>query len=74
MFLFEFRKERTMLDSILAKDAVIVPYKGILKACAMYLPVNCYTFQHPLTESVVFEICLTLVGIFDRIFGLVVTV
>lgn len=29
-----------MLDPILAADAVIMPYKGILKACAMSLPVS----------------------------------
>lgn len=44
-----FWKERTMLDSILAKDAVIVPYKGILKACAMYLP-NLWISRHSLRK------------------------
>lgn len=29
-----------MLDSILSEDAVIMPCKGILKACAMSLPVS----------------------------------
>ncbi|XP_054823296.1 protein arginine N-methyltransferase 1.6 [Prosopis cineraria] len=33
-----FWKDRTTLDSILSEDAVIVPRKGILKACAMSLP------------------------------------
>ncbi|KAA8522229.1 hypothetical protein F0562_012902 [Nyssa sinensis] len=33
-----FWKERTMLDPILSDDAVIMPCKGILKACAMSLP------------------------------------
>ncbi|KAL4178750.1 hypothetical protein AMTRI_Chr13g116670 [Amborella trichopoda] len=33
-----FWKERTTLDPILSKDAVIMPCKGILKACAMFLP------------------------------------
>ncbi|CAK9181984.1 unnamed protein product [Ilex paraguariensis] len=33
-----FWKERTMLESVLSKDVVIMPCKGILKACAMSLP------------------------------------
>ncbi|XP_077246907.1 protein arginine methyltransferase 7 isoform X2 [Tasmannia lanceolata] len=33
-----FWKERTILDSILSEDVVIMPCKGILKACAMSLP------------------------------------
>ncbi|KAM3375560.1 protein arginine N-methyltransferase 1.6 [Capsicum galapagoense] len=33
-----FWKERSLLDSILSEDAVIMPCKGLLKACAMYLP------------------------------------
>ncbi|KAF7150741.1 hypothetical protein RHSIM_Rhsim02G0165500 [Rhododendron simsii] len=33
-----FWKERTMLDPVLSKDALIMPCKGILKACAMSLP------------------------------------
>ncbi|KAG9452233.1 hypothetical protein H6P81_005137 [Aristolochia fimbriata] len=33
-----FWKERTMLESILSEDVVIMPCKGILKACAMSLP------------------------------------
>ncbi|KAL5697263.1 type III protein arginine methyltransferase [Ranunculus cassubicifolius] len=33
-----FWKERTMLDSVLSEDVVIMPYKGLLKACAMSLP------------------------------------
>ncbi|KAF3448338.1 hypothetical protein FNV43_RR09051 [Rhamnella rubrinervis] len=33
-----FWKERTLLDSVLAEDAIILPYKGMLKACAMSLP------------------------------------
>ncbi|XP_027080548.2 protein arginine N-methyltransferase 1.6 isoform X1 [Coffea arabica] len=33
-----FWKERTMLDSVLSKDVLIVPCKGILRACAMSLP------------------------------------
>ncbi|KAJ8461639.1 hypothetical protein OPV22_034565 [Ensete ventricosum] len=33
-----FWKERTLLDSILAEDAVIMPCKGILKVCAMSIP------------------------------------
>lgn len=33
-----FWKERTMLDPVLSDGAVIMPYKGILKACAMSLP------------------------------------
>ncbi|XP_012843079.1 PREDICTED: LOW QUALITY PROTEIN: protein arginine N-methyltransferase 1.6 [Erythranthe guttata] len=32
------RKERTLLDSILSKDVLIMPCKGLLKVCAMYLP------------------------------------
>ncbi|CAL5442043.1 unnamed protein product [Camellia sinensis] len=31
-------KERTMLDPVLSNDALIMPCKGILKACAMSLP------------------------------------
>jgi hypothetical protein len=34
------RKERTLLDSVLSKDVMIMPCKGILKACAMSLPVS----------------------------------
>lgn len=30
-----------MLDPVLSKDALIMPCKGILKACAMSLPVSC---------------------------------
>ncbi|KAK8934950.1 Protein arginine N-methyltransferase 7 [Platanthera zijinensis] len=33
-----FWKHRTILDPILSKDAVILPSKGILKVCGMYLP------------------------------------
>ncbi|KAM7274206.1 hypothetical protein ACFE04_028870 [Oxalis oulophora] len=33
-----FWKERTMLESVLSKDVVIMPCKGILRACAMSLP------------------------------------
>ncbi|KAG7016890.1 Protein arginine N-methyltransferase 1.6 [Cucurbita argyrosperma subsp. argyrosperma] len=32
------RKERTMLDSVLSDDALIMPSKGILRACFMSLP------------------------------------
>ncbi|KAL7188635.1 hypothetical protein ACSBR1_038486 [Camellia fascicularis] len=33
-----FWKERTMLDPVLSNEALIMPCKGILKACAMSLP------------------------------------
>ncbi|KAJ8543543.1 hypothetical protein K7X08_006066 [Anisodus acutangulus] len=33
-----FWKERSLLDSILSEGAVIMPCKGLLKACAMSLP------------------------------------
>ncbi|CAH9084462.1 unnamed protein product [Cuscuta epithymum] len=33
-----FWKERTVMDPILSKDVVIMPFKGLLKACAMSLP------------------------------------
>ncbi|KAL7167244.1 hypothetical protein ACSBR2_037832 [Camellia fascicularis] len=33
-----FWKERTTLDPVLSNDALIMPCKGILKACAMSLP------------------------------------
>ncbi|XP_031248481.1 protein arginine N-methyltransferase 1.6-like isoform X2 [Pistacia vera] len=33
-----FWKERTMLDPVLSDDVLIMPCKGILKACAMSLP------------------------------------
>lgn len=33
-----FWKERTMLNSVLSEDVVIMPCKGILRACAMSLP------------------------------------
>ncbi|XP_043715950.1 protein arginine N-methyltransferase 7 [Telopea speciosissima] len=33
-----FWKERTMIDSVLSKDARIIPCKGILRGCAMSLP------------------------------------
>jgi protein arginine N-methyltransferase 7 len=36
----EFRKERTMLDSVLAEDVLVMPCKAMLKACAMSLPVR----------------------------------
>lgn len=29
-----------MLDSVLSEDVVIMPCKGILRACAMSLPVS----------------------------------
>ncbi|GKV50137.1 hypothetical protein SLEP1_g56849 [Rubroshorea leprosula] len=32
-----FWKDRTMLDPILSKDVLIMPCKGMLKACAMSL-------------------------------------
>ncbi|GER28048.1 protein arginine N-methyltransferase 7 [Striga asiatica] len=32
------RRERTLLDSSLSKDVRIMPCRGLLKACAMYLP------------------------------------
>ncbi|XP_020595107.1 protein arginine N-methyltransferase 7-like, partial [Phalaenopsis equestris] len=33
-----FWKERSILDPILSKDAIVLPCKGILKVCAMHLP------------------------------------
>ncbi|XP_073052071.1 protein arginine N-methyltransferase 1.6 isoform X2 [Primulina eburnea] len=33
-----FWKDRTILDSILSTDVLIMPCRGLLKACAMYLP------------------------------------
>ncbi|XP_022875443.1 protein arginine N-methyltransferase 1.6 isoform X1 [Olea europaea var. sylvestris] len=33
-----FWKERTSLDSFLSEDVLVMPCKGILRACAMYLP------------------------------------
>ncbi|VFQ87921.1 unnamed protein product [Cuscuta campestris] len=33
-----FWKERTMMEPLLSKDVVIMPCKGLLKACAMHLP------------------------------------
>ncbi|KAF2543727.1 hypothetical protein F2Q68_00030487 [Brassica cretica] len=33
-----YRKDRTLLDPVLSKDAVVMPYKGVLRGCAMYLP------------------------------------
>uniref|UniRef100_A0A2C9WK50 Protein arginine N-methyltransferase domain-containing protein n=1 Tax=Manihot esculenta TaxID=3983 RepID=A0A2C9WK50_MANES len=33
-----FWKERTVLDSVLSDDALIMPFKAVLKACAMSLP------------------------------------
>ncbi|KAJ7003396.1 protein arginine N-methyltransferase 1.6 [Populus alba x Populus x berolinensis] len=35
---FRFWKERTMLDSVLAEDVLVMPCKATLKACAMSLP------------------------------------
>lgn len=35
-----WRKERTTLDDILSEDVIIMPSKGVLKACAMSLPVS----------------------------------
>ncbi|KAL0312911.1 UNVERIFIED_CONTAM: protein arginine N-methyltransferase 1.6 [Sesamum radiatum] len=34
-----FWKDRTLLDSVLSKDALIMPCRGLLRACAMYLPI-----------------------------------
>nr|POF07713.1 protein arginine n-methyltransferase 1.6 [Quercus suber] len=31
-------QERTLLDSVLSKDVLVMPCKGLLKACAMSLP------------------------------------
>ncbi|KAG6427752.1 hypothetical protein SASPL_111999 [Salvia splendens] len=33
-----FWKERTLLDPVLSKDALLIPCRGLLKACAMHLP------------------------------------
>ncbi|KAL6556908.1 Protein arginine N-methyltransferase 7 [Orobanche hederae] len=33
-----FWKERTLLGSILSKDVLVMPCRGLLKACAVYLP------------------------------------
>ncbi|XP_057787065.1 protein arginine N-methyltransferase 1.6 isoform X2 [Salvia miltiorrhiza] len=33
-----FWKERTLLDPVLSKDVLIMPCRGLLKACAVYLP------------------------------------
>ncbi|GLT35163.1 hypothetical protein SLA2020_096390 [Shorea laevis] len=33
-----FWKEHTMLDPILLKDVLTMPWKGMLSACAMFLP------------------------------------
>lgn len=40
MYSYAFRSERTKLNSILSEDVVIMPCKGILRACAMSLPVS----------------------------------
>ncbi|CAK7356387.1 unnamed protein product [Dovyalis caffra] len=40
----ELKKERTMLDCVLAEDVVVMPCKAILKACAMSLPELSETF------------------------------
>ncbi|KAL0329551.1 UNVERIFIED_CONTAM: protein arginine N-methyltransferase 7 [Sesamum radiatum] len=34
-----FWKDRSLLDSILSKDVLIMPCRGLLRACAMYLPI-----------------------------------
>ena len=34
------RNERTLLDPLLSEDAFIMPCKGILRLCAMSLPVS----------------------------------
>ncbi|PKU80479.1 protein arginine N-methyltransferase 7 [Dendrobium catenatum] len=34
----KFWRDRSLLDPILSKDAIVLPCKGILKVCAMYLP------------------------------------
>jgi hypothetical protein len=39
-YLTFLRKDRTTLDYILSEDAIIIPTKGILRACAIYLPVS----------------------------------
>jgi hypothetical protein len=39
VFLFQ-RREKTLLDPALAEDALVVPCKGVLKICAMSLPVS----------------------------------
>ncbi|KAH7549614.1 hypothetical protein JRO89_XS13G0056400 [Xanthoceras sorbifolium] len=44
-----FWKERTMLDPILSKDVLIMPCKGILKACAMSLP-DLWKSRHSLSK------------------------
>ncbi|XP_011081252.1 protein arginine N-methyltransferase 1.6 [Sesamum indicum] len=33
-----FWKDRTLLDSVLSKDVLIMPCRGLLRVCAMYLP------------------------------------
>ncbi|KAG6509116.1 hypothetical protein ZIOFF_034510 [Zingiber officinale] len=33
-----FWKERTLLDSVLSEDVIVMPFKGVLKVCAMSLP------------------------------------
>ena len=37
---FYSRNERTLLDPLLSEDALVVPCKGILRFCAMSLPVS----------------------------------
>ncbi|KAK4771368.1 hypothetical protein SAY87_031900 [Trapa incisa] len=44
-----FWKERTNLTSVLSKDALVIPCKGILKVCAMSLP-DLWNSRHSLDK------------------------
>ncbi|MQM09764.1 hypothetical protein Taro_042640 [Colocasia esculenta] len=59
-----FWKERSLLNSILSKDVLIMPCKGVLKACAMYLPIIANFLMQDLWKS---RRCLKEVEGFDHL-------
>lgn len=55
IYSYAFRSERTKFNSILSEDVLIMPCKGILRACAMSLPVSSYylLYLHVVFDSLI---------------------
>lgn len=53
IYSYAFRSERTKFNSILSEDVLIMPCKGILRACAMSLPVRNLLYLHVVFDSLI---------------------
>jgi hypothetical protein len=58
--LLDCRNERTLLEPLLSEDAFIMPCKGILRFCAMSLPVSAVSFFFLSLDYFIFCLCREL--------------